>query len=394
LKEQVIAPRGTRSAASGNRKAVPAAQRPSARRGGESARSKWSKARELVPLVAKIVLAVLVVLFIVTGYRAAASASFFQLRRIDVNSTTRVSADDVRAGVRRAASMNVWRCDLETISKEVERMPFVRRAIVSRVLPSDLRVRIIERTPLAVVRSASGRFLWVDEDAVVLGALSPADAMQSFFLRGWDEATTDAARRDNRDRIEKFRQMSAEWEERNLTLRVSEVDLTDVRDVRAQLAGDDAQIEVRLGRENFGKRLARALKELDNARSTPDGNAITYLDATLDGRTIIGLSSGASQIAGTSSSDAVQTPVVASSKPEVRRIERKSETNNKAKGEVKRGGANRSDEKKLARNSDRKGRSERSARQRGDDKRADERPVRRNDNARSSAQERPRRVGR
>ncbi len=359
-------------------------------------RSKWSKAREMLPLVTKIVLAALIVVFIVTGYRAAASASFFRLRRIDVNGTARVSADDVRAVARRVAtSSNVWRCDLETISKEVERIPFVRRAVVSRVLPSDLRVRIIERTPLAVVRSASGRFLWVDEDAVVLGALSPADAMQSFFLRGWDEATTDAARRENRERIELFRQMSAEWEERNLTLRVSEVDLTDVRDVRAQLAGDDAQIEVRLGRENFGKRLARALKELDNARSTPDGTAITYLDATLDGRTIIGLSSGASQIAGANAeSNAVQTPVVAASKPEVRRAERKNETNDKKTGEVKRDKANRSDEKKLARNSDRKGHSERSARQRGDDKRAGERSLRRNDNARSSAQERPRRVGR
>ncbi|MBA2340512.1 MAG: FtsQ-type POTRA domain-containing protein [Pyrinomonadaceae bacterium] len=390
MREQVIGARGTKSATVANRRSVPAAaaQRPTARRKLErgKAHSTWSKVREVLPLIAKVALALVVAVFIMMSYRAAAAASFFELRRVDVSSTTRVSADDVRATVRRAAaSSNVWRCDLEAISKELERLPFVRAAVVSRVLPSDLRVRIIERTPLVAVRNSAGRFLWVDEDAVVLGTLSPADPVPSFFLRGWDEANTDAARGENRERIEKFRQMSAEWEERNLTQRISEVNLTDVRDVRVQLAGDDAQIDVRLGRENFGKRLARALKELDNARGTLGGKAITYLDATLDGRTIIGLSSGASQVAvANSGGDEIQTPVVAPSKSEARRSETRPETRNEAR---------RADERKRARNnSDGKPRNERGAR-RADEQRSGQRPVERRDDARKiNSQERPRRV--
>lgn len=389
MREQVIASRATRNVTTANRRASPAAaQRPAARRGrdNEKGRSAWSKAREFLPLAAKITLGLIVIVFFVMGYRAAASASLFQLRRVDVSGTTRVSAGDVRATVRRAAaSSNVWRCDLEAIRKELERLPFVRAAVVSRVLPSDLRVRIIERTPLVAVRGSSGRFIWVDEDAVALGALSPADPVPSFFLRGWDEANTDAARSENRERIEKFRQMSAEWEERNLTGRISEVNLTDVRDVRVQLAGDDAQIDVRLGRENFGKRLARALKELDNARGTLGGNAITYLDATLDGRTIIGLSSGASQVAvANSGGDEMQTPVVASSKSEVRRNEARTATRNVAK---------RSEQSKPARSAaERKSQNKRDAR-RKDDKRSEQRSVERRDDARkTNGQERPRRV--
>ena len=45
--------------------------------------------------------------------------------------------------------------------------------------------------------------------------------------------------------------------------RVSEINLIDVRDVRAQLAGNDSQIEVRLGGQELGQRLKIMLGELD-----------------------------------------------------------------------------------------------------------------------------------
>jgi hypothetical protein len=60
-------------------------------------------------------------------------------------------------------------------------------AVVTRVLPDGIRVRITEREPKAVVRNAAGRFIWVDDDAVYLGEMSPTDQMPAFFLRGWNE---------------------------------------------------------------------------------------------------------------------------------------------------------------------------------------------------------------
>jgi len=58
---------------------------------------------------------------------------------------------------------------------------------------------------------------------------------------------------------------------------VSEVNLGDVRDVRAQLAGDDSQIEARLGAENLTPRLKQALEVLDQQRNTALGPLITYI---------------------------------------------------------------------------------------------------------------------
>jgi cell division septal protein FtsQ len=215
------------------------------------------------------------------GYRAAASASFFQVRAVDVSGTTRVSAEEVRTVVRRAAQgTGVWRADLGALSRELERLPWVRHAIISRVLPDGLRVRIVEREQRAVVRMSEGKLVWVDDDGVTLGTLQSNDKMPPFFIRGWDEAGTDAARADNRARVEKYLEMLREWEKLGLTERVSEVNLIDLSDVRVQLAGDDSQIEVRIGRENFGNRLQRALMKLDESRATPVGPFITYVDAS------------------------------------------------------------------------------------------------------------------
>jgi cell division protein FtsQ len=296
LREQVVTPRAGRASTDKGRSSG-IVQRPARReRNSSSAASSSKSLRRVlayVPIIGKVLLGVIAGVLIFAGYRAAASAAFFQVRAVDVSGTARASADDIKTVVRRGAlQTGVWRADLAALSRELEELPWVRRATVSRVLPDALRVRVIERVPRAVVRTGAGKLMWVDEDAVMLDAMSPTDQMPAFFIHGWDEALTDAARAENRERIEKYLVMLKEWEAANLTERVSEVNLIDVRDVRAQLAGDDSQIEVRLGAIDFGKRLANALKVLDEQRNTPRGPFITRLDATFDKRVIVGFGSG------------------------------------------------------------------------------------------------------
>lgn len=298
MREQVITPRANRSASGVGLRTGGVAQRPTARRGSKSSQQSgaWSKIRSAAPLIAKILLLVCCFVIIFAGYRAAASASFFQAQTIDVRGAAHASTDEIRAVVRRATTQTgVWHTDVAQISDELKRQPWVRTAVVSRVLPAGLRVRITERTRLAVIRTSHGRLVWVDEEGIMLNALSPADHLPPFFVRGWNEANTEAASRENRERIAKYRQMLREWESFNLLDRVSEVNLSDVRDVRAQLAGDDSQIEVRLGGNDFGNRLVRALKAMNEASKTLNGATITRLDATLDQRTIVGFSSGAQE---------------------------------------------------------------------------------------------------
>lgn len=296
MREQVSTQKvGNRSGIAARNRSASVAQRP-VKRGRDSGLSLAGRLRHLVgyvPAALKICLLLTIAVLVLLGYRAAASASFFQIRQIETRGISRASNESILTTVRRdVGQTGVWRADLSTLSSHLEQLPWVRTAIVTRVLPDGIRVRITERQPRVVVRTSAGRFVWVDEDAVVLSEMVPSDQMPSFFLRGWNEDESPSVRSENKDRVQKFLQLQTDWDTLGLSERVSEVNLLDVGDVRAQLAGDDSQIEVRLGAQDLGHRLKKALSVLDSQRQTARGPLISYIDMTQGKHAIVGLVSG------------------------------------------------------------------------------------------------------
>ena len=299
MREQVIPQKvGNRSGLNAKRRSSTASavgQRPT-RRAPES-RPLGMRFRALmgyIPVLLKVIIAIALGVGVFAAYQAASAASFFKLSTVEVQGESRASLQDVQGLVRREVTKSgVWQADLTELSSKLERLPWVKRAVVSRVLPDGMRVRIVEREPRAVVRTAAGRFFWVDEDAVMLGEMLPSDQLPPFFLRGWNEDEAEAARKENSERVQKFMELRRDWEALGLSERVSEVNLIDLRDVRAQLAEDDSQIEVRLGSQDLGKRLRQALEVLDGQRNTPRGSAISYIDLNQGKGAIVGFVSGA-----------------------------------------------------------------------------------------------------
>ena len=291
MREQVVTQKvGNRSGIGKSKSGV--GQRP-AKRGSNDNIARLRSLLTYVPLALRIGVAAIIALIAFVGYRAAASASFFQVRTVETRGASRASVEDIKNAVRHDVSeTGVWRADLQQLSTHLERLPWVRTAVVTRVLPDGIRVRITEREPKAVVRTAAGRFVWVDDDAVYLGEMSPTDQMPAFFLRGWNEDNSNTASSENRDRIRKFLELQRDWSGQGISERVSEVNLLDLRDVRVQLAGDDSQIEVRLGSQDQSARLGTALNVLDAQRQTARGPLISYIDLTQGKRAIVGLVTG------------------------------------------------------------------------------------------------------
>jgi cell division septal protein FtsQ len=326
MKEQVIASRPARRGAP----SAKGSQRPARRDGKEPSRFSPRVLLTYVPTAMKIAFGILALIGLAIGYRAASSASLFQARAVQVVGTSRTSAEEIEGLVRRSVSRTgVWRADLSALSAEIGRLPGVRRAVITRVLPDGLRVRVTERVPLAVVRNAAGHFVWVDDEGVALGQMKSTDQMPPFFIIGWNEDGTNEAREDNAERVKKYQEALREWQAVGLTDRISEINLFDVRDVRAQLSGDDSQIEVRVGAQDFGSRLKTALEELDRYKQTPRGRSITYVDYQGD-RVVLGFSSGgniasdtntdapADQGAPASADSKTPTVVVAKKKPDTK----------------------------------------------------------------------------
>ncbi len=218
MKDQVISPRGVRRTAAQSKGFV---QKP-ARRDGSGPRREFAfSPRALfayLPKALKVALAILIVITAIVGYRVAASASMFEVKTIDVIGASRTSSDEIQLLTRRAlARTGVWRADLNALSSELSRLPGIQRAVVTRVLPDGLRIRITERVPAAVVRTAAGHFIWVDQEGVALGEMKLDDQMPAFFIRGWDEDGTEQARADNAERVRKYLNLSREWSADGLT---------------------------------------------------------------------------------------------------------------------------------------------------------------------------------
>jgi len=75
----------------------------------------------------------------------------FAISRVEVETDGVISAEQLRswAGVRPGA--NLMRLDLARVKRDLEMVPAIESASVERVLPATLRLRIVEREPVAQV---------------------------------------------------------------------------------------------------------------------------------------------------------------------------------------------------------------------------------------------------
>jgi cell division septal protein FtsQ len=87
-----------------------------------------------VPLALRIGVIAMICMIAFVAYRAAASASFFEVRTVETKGAARASIKDIQAAVRRdVAETGVWRADLRQLSTHLESLPWVRTAVVTRV---------------------------------------------------------------------------------------------------------------------------------------------------------------------------------------------------------------------------------------------------------------------
>ena len=198
------------------------------------------------------------------GYRTATASSFFDVKTIDIRGISRASKDDIERIVRlQTQKSGVWNADLNGIKTDVEKLIFVKSAVVSRVLPDGLRISVNERIPRVVVRLKSGD-VWVDEDSVMLNSIAENEDRPPFVLRGWDESRGEKSAKENQERVKIYLKMLNEWKDYDLASRVSSVNLADLQDPQAIVQDSGEFVTISLGKENFGKRLQKALEVVAN----------------------------------------------------------------------------------------------------------------------------------
>lgn len=166
---------------------------------------------------------------------------------------------------RTGGGVSLFRLNLDEERKQVELIPWVQRASVTRVFPNRLAVRIQEREPVAFA-NIGGRVKLVDADGVLLEKPEKAD-FNFPVLEGLDEHGNANDRMARIALYQDFmKQLGAETPSSGWL--VSEVDLADADNLQAMLVQGRETIQVNFGRSNFLERFHDFLSLLPEMRKT------------------------------------------------------------------------------------------------------------------------------
>lgn len=204
------------------------------------------------------------------AYRVAAfvlTTEELTVTRITISGNTRLSRGEIVSLLDGLSGRNMLLVNLEEWRQKVLASPWVEDAAIRRVLPDTVDVVIAERQPMGVGRIGDALYL-LDQHARIIDEFGPNHA--EFDLPLIDglvaqRAATGEPVVDEGRAALAMRLLTSLQGRPDLAGRVSQVDVTDVRDAVVILKGDTALI--RIGDDQFAERLqsyldlASALRE-------------------------------------------------------------------------------------------------------------------------------------
>lgn len=200
---------------------------------------------------------ILGVILATVGYAAAswvAGAGLFRVNHVTVRGNSRLSTGEVLALVAALKGDNVLTADLPAYRARLTNSPWVADATLRRVLPASVEITVRERAPMGLCRLSDRVFL-VDAAGTIIDEygqqyadldLPIIDGLAGPPRQG--APTIDPARAELAGRV-----MRALATHKALARRVSQIDVSDVRDAVVILDGETALLH--LGDAHFAERL-------------------------------------------------------------------------------------------------------------------------------------------
>ncbi len=230
--------------------------------GTGSSRSSNLLGGNLLPLFLSFCIVFCLIVIGFLGFNSVTSSAFFQVAWIDIRGTERSSREAIeRIASAQTATAGVWNADLMEIKAKAEKMPYVRSAAVSRVLPNGIRIDIFEHMAAALIRVQDQDHL-VSSDGEILGKAEVTEPDFPFAMVGWNEEKSERADKENRERLKLYQAMLEEWRTYGIVSKVEMLDMTSVREPRVKVEESGKTVSLAVGRDNFGENLDRALRAI------------------------------------------------------------------------------------------------------------------------------------
>lgn len=214
-------------------------------------------------------------------------ADVLRIDTVTVEGARRLSPGEVAGLVAPLRGENLLAADLEAGREGLLASGWVRGAVLRRVLPSAVHVRLDEREPVGLSRIGSRLYL-VDETGHVIDEHGPRFADLDLPVIDGLSGGAPVSDADARRAALAARLMADVAAHGGLAERVSQIDVADPRDAVVLLNGDPVRIH--LGERDFAARLRTYLDVAPALReAVPD---VDYADVRFDRRVYVGPAAG------------------------------------------------------------------------------------------------------
>jgi cell division protein FtsQ len=216
--------------------------------------------------------------------RLVLAAESLTITQITVSGNARMSRGEVLALLDDLRGAHMLTTDLDGWRRRLLDAPWVADAAIRRVFPGTVAVAITEREPLGLGRMRDGLYL-IDRGGIIIDEFGPTyEGFDLPIIDGLAAAPSDGGALVDERRAALAGRLLADFQRRpDLARRISQIDVSDARDVVVLLEGDPAL--VRLGDSGFVERLQSYLDLAPALRErVPE---IDYVDLRFDERVYV-----------------------------------------------------------------------------------------------------------
>ena len=187
------------------------------------------------------------------GFSLVVNARVLEVSKIDVHGNLRLSSGEIAELARGLYGHNILTADLVAQRRELLESPWIADAALRRVLPSTIEIYVSERRPFGISR-IGGQLYLIDPSGVVIDEFGPQYAEFDLpIIDGLVRGPKNAKSQIDATRARFAARVIDALAGHPLAQRVSQVDVTDVRNAIVTLDDDPAQLYV--GDERFRERL-------------------------------------------------------------------------------------------------------------------------------------------
>jgi cell division protein FtsQ len=177
---------------------------------------------------------------------------------IETSGLSQVTRADVLPVFGEDVGRNIFFVPLNQRRRQLEKIPWIEKATVMRVLPDELRISLVERQPVAFVRHGQQIGL-VDANGVLL-QMSPSSMARHHYsfpvITGIDAGDPLPSRKARMAVYERLiRDLDSTG--KHLSQQISEIDLTDPEDARVLMPEQGSDILAHFGDDQFLARYER-----------------------------------------------------------------------------------------------------------------------------------------